>query len=1077
MHIERFLQEFSRAIAVSDPALQLQELATFLESHGFQFGAPAAENILLLRHVFAAPTLHRIVINALKTPSPDQALNSFERLAGVVPPETLTGLAERRKRLAQYILLCGSSPFLVSLMYKSPDIVRWLFLENGIDLSRSAGEMQAAVQATVDESTGFTALQKTLRCFKRSEIVRIAARDLNGLAPLEEVMRELADLASSTLQVAYQVCRRCLTRDHGVPLVTEDASAVREAEMTVIGMGKLGGRELNFSSDIDIIYFYESDKGETAGVESGSGGRKGVISLHAFFNKLGEMVSKALSQVTEDGFVFRVDVGLRPEGKSGDMAVSLRSAEIYYESWGQSWERTAMLKARPVAGSLALGEELLKTLQPFIYRKYLDYNLIEDMKQMKQKIDASLARSREGEINLKLGRGGIREIEFFIQALQLVYAGKNPKLRERNSLNALDTLLAANLLAVDDHRKLREAYRFLRSVEHRIQVVQERQTHNLPAREEEMLALARRSGYLRAGGLERFREVLEEHRGYVSVIYGTLFHSRDEKLEQEVHPQVLFLLDPKADSDLVKDMLAERHFEDINRAYENLASLRRGPVKGNLIERSRRILEKITPLMIQEIIESPDPDLALTNLERFMEVIATRSSYYALLAENRATIKLLVSLFGMSEFLSKILISHPELLDSLVARGDSSVVKTKEIMADELDALLEQSDYFEDHLNILRRYRNEEFLRIGLNDIHGRLLQGDVTLQLSLLGEVCLAAAFRLAARELQRFGRPTWQLEGGATEANLAIIAMGKLGGEELNYHSDLDIIFVYDHQGYTDGEKQISNHEYFAKLAQKIISILTIQTREGYVYKIDTRLRPSGNAGPLVTSLESFLDYHRKEAQIWERQALTKARVVLGEEVLASQLHDVIRHTVYGASIDDDGRLEIHRLRMRMEHELAKEAGGGYNIKTGRGGMVDVEFASQYLQLKYGSHYSELRTTSTAVALKGALTLGLINAADCEALISGYKFLRRLENRLRIIHDYSSNDLRGTKRYLNKLARRLGYGAALKNPGEALICDYEKITDKIRGCYGRIMGESVEKAFDQLQVNGVCHVGGDQT
>ena len=1052
MHIERFSQEFRRIIALSDPVGQLQELALFLEAHGFQYGDRAAENILLLRRVFTVDTLHRIVINALMTPSPAQALNSFERLIGVVSPDKLGELAGSRKRLAQCVLLCGSSPFLVNLMYKSPDILSWLFLENGIDLSRSAGAMQAAVQATVDETTDFTELQKALRCFKRREIVRIAARDLSGLAPLEEVMRELSDLASSTLQVAYQVCRRCLSRDHGVPLVAGDDAVPAEAEMTVIGMGKLGGRELNFSSDIDIIFFYESDRGETTGVESGSGGIKGVISLHAYFNKLGEMISKALSQVTEDGFVFRVDVGLRPEGKSGDMAVSLRSAEIYYESWGQSWERTAMLKARPVAGSLALGEQLLNTLQPFIYRKYLDYNLIEDMKQMKQKIDASLARSREGEINLKLGRGGIREIEFFIQALQLVYAGKNPKLRERNSLLALDALLAAKLLGEDDHCMLRDAYRFLRSVEHRIQVVQERQTHNLPAREEEMLALSRRSGYLRAGGLERFRAVLEEHRGHVAFIYGTLFHSRDEILEQEVHPQVLFLLDPKADSDLVKDMLAERHFEDVERAYENLISLRRGPVKGNLTERSRRILEKITPLLIHEIFESHDPDLALTNLERFMAVIATRQSYYALLAENRATIKLLVSLFGMSEFLSKILIGHPELLDSLVARRDESFVKTKEIMTEELDSLLEQSDYFEDHLNILRRYRNEEFLRIGLNDIHGRLLQGDVTSQLSLLGEVCLAAAHRLGVAELQRFGRPTWQRDGGASEANLAIVAMGKLGGRELNYHSDLDIIFVFDHQGCTDGEKQISNHEYFAKLAQKIISILTMQTREGYVYKIDTRLRPSGNAGPLVTSLESFLDYHRKESQIWEKQALTKARVVLGDEGLAEQLHDIIRHTIYGAPIDDEGRQEIYRLRMRMENELAREKEGSYNIKTGRGGMVDVEFAVQYLQLREGYRRPELRTPSTVVALKEISTTGMLPDGDAQTLLTGYKFLRKLENRLRIINDYSANDLSGTNAYLNKLARRLGYDPKLKNPGAALVSDYEAMTGKIREVFDRL-------------------------
>ncbi len=1058
MHVERFSQEFARIVAIEESGERVEALAPFLESHGYHYGARSADNIILIQQYFQVEILHRILINSLMTPSPDMALNAFERLAGVIPAEDLTDLAGRRKRLSQFILLCGSSPFLVNLIYKSPSLFRWLFLENGIDIARSADEMLAALRGEMNGQLEFNDLMKLLRCFKRAEILRIAARDLNGLAPLEEVTAELSSLAAAALQVAYEVCRACLVREYGLPLVyTPNGS--NEAEMTIIGMGKFGGNELNFSSDIDIIYFYESDKGETSGVDNGSGTIRGVVSLHKFFNKLGEMVSKALSQVTEDGFVFRVDVGLRPEGKSGDLAVSLRSAEIYYESWGQSWERTAMLKGRPVAGSQELGQRLLNTLQPFVYRKYLDYNLIEDMKNMKQKIDASLTRSMEGEVNLKLGRGGIREIEFFIQALQLVYAGKNPKLRERNSLKALATLLEARLISEDDHRRLTDAYRFLRTVEHRIQVVQERQTHNLPSKEEELLALSRRCGFLRSDGLLRFGQVLEAHRGNVSAIYGNLFHSRDEQLQQELTPEVLFVLDPNADADLVKDMLAERRFEDVNRAYENLLALRVGPVKGNLTERSRRLLEKITPLFVQELFESPDPDMALTNLERFLSATGTRSSYYALLAENRETLKLLVSLFGMSEFLSKILIGHPELLDSMVNRNRASVVKTGAAMAEDLAVMLEQADYFEDQLDVLRRYRNEEFLRIGLNDIHGRLGQSEITTQLTLLGETCLAAAYRLAVQELQRFGRPRYRFEGGESEANLAVIGMGKLGGGDLNYHSDLDIIFVYDHQGYTDGNKQISNHEYFAKLAQKMISILTMQTREGYVYKIDTRLRPSGNAGPLVTSLDSFLEYHRKEAQIWERQALTKARVVLGDERLAGQLHEVIRHTVYGASIDDDGRREIHRLRMRMEHELAKETADSYNIKTGRGGMVDVEFIVQYLQLLHGCRYPELRTTSTIVALKEIASLRLLTGGDAETLHSGYKFLRKLENRLRIIHDYSVNDLSGPKSYLNKLARRLGYDPKLKNPGAVLICDYEQVTGSVRECYDRVMGEKPEQ------------------
>jgi len=1050
MHIERYYDDFHRIMTTADPLERSNELALFLQRHGYQYGARSADNLLLLENILPLHFLHRVVVCSLLTPSPDMALNTFERLCGVIPPEALHGIFAHKKRLSQLVFVCGSSPFLVNLMFKTPDIAKTVFLENRIELSRSADDMLRVLRCELGDESDFVRLMKILRAFKRSEIVRIAARDLNGLAPLEDVTAELSSLASSSLQAAYEVCRRILIREHGAPLLQGEGA--REAEMTVIGMGKLGGNELNFSSDIDIIFFYESDAGETSGIDTGGGNCKGVISLHSFFNKLAEMTCKALSQITEDGFVFRVDVGLRPEGKSGDMAVSLRSAEVYYESWGQSWERTAMLKGRPVAGSLELGEKLLKTLHPFVYRKYLDYNLIEDMKQMKQKIDASLTRSRETEINLKLGRGGIREIEFFIQALQLVYAGKNPKLRERTSLKALVTLKEAKLITDDDYLVLSEAYRFLRTTEHRIQVVQERQTHNLPVKDEEMLALSRRCGFLRSNGVERFQETLENHRRAVSAMYGALFLSRDEKLQQDIQPEILLFLDHKADEDLVKDMLAERKFEDVERAYSNLVSLRNGPQKVNITERIRRLLEKMAPLLLQEVFDSPDPDMALSNLERFLMAIGSRSSYYALLAENRETAKLLVSLFGMSEFLSKILINHPELLDSLVSRSYVSTLKTKEQMKSDLHNLLEQSDYFEDQLDWLRRYRNEEFLRIGLNDIHGKLGQTEITTQLSLVGEVCLETAYAMSIKELGRFGIPRYQEDGEEKQANLAIIAMGKLGGGDLNYHSDLDIIFVYDHQGYTDGEKQISNHEYFAKLAQKIISVLTMQTREGYAYKIDTRLRPSGNAGPLVTSLESFLEYHRKEAQIWERQAMTKARIVLGGERLSLQLKDIIRHTVYGASIDEEGRREIRRLRMRMETELAKETSGSYNIKTGRGGMVDVEFAVQYLQLKYGHDNPEIRAVNTITALKFIRSSALLPVDDVEIFLNGYKFLRKLENRLRIIHDYSVNDLSGPKNYINKLARRLGYDPKLKNPGAVLISDYEETTGKIRACFDNI-------------------------
>lgn len=1054
MRVNRFYQEFHRIMAIHETGEIESHLASFLEAHGFLYGSRSADNLLLMRQHFSLQALHRIAVNALRTPSPDLALNAFERLSGVILAESLTMLANRSKRLYQFVTLCGSSPFLVNLIFKSPDIFHRLFLEDAIEASRDNTEMYSSLCAQVSDETDFVALMKLLRVFKRSEILRIAARDLNRLAKLEEVTGELASLAAASLQVAYEVCRRCLVNEYGRPLMQSD-NGLREAEMTVIGMGKLGGNELNFSSDIDIIYFYESDKGETEGVACSDGTRKGIVSLHTFFTKLGEMISKALSQITEDGFVFRVDVGLRPEGKSGDMAVSLRSAEIYYESWGQSWERTAMIKARPVAGSIELGEQLLAMLQPFVYRKHMDYNLIDDIKTMKQKIDVSLSRSMERDINLKLGRGGIREIEFFIQALQLVFAGKQPQLRERNSLKALVSLFNAGLIKKDDQRKLSDAYYFLRMVEHRIQVVQERQTHNLPTKDDELLALSRRCGFTGRNGLDKFRGALDGHRANVSRIFDNLFHSRDKILQEALNPEIIFLLDPNSDMDLVKDMLAERRFENVDRAYENLISLRSGPSRVILTERSRRLLDAIISIIMHELPESPDPDMALANMERFFSCLGRRSSYYALLAENRETLKLLVSLFAMSEFLSKILIGNPELLESMVARTYASSVKQRDMMEMELKSLLEQTGHFEERLDVLRRYRNEEFLRIGMNDINGKLGQLEITTQLTMLGETCLCFAHQMAVDDLKRFGTPQYEINGECGEASLAVIAMGKMGGGDLNYHSDLDIIFVYDHQGFTNGEKQISNHEYFAKLAQKIISILTMQTREGYVYKIDTRLRPSGNAGPLVTSLDSFLDYHRKDAQIWERQALTKARVVLGDRKLADQLEQAILQTVYSTCISDEGRKEIHRLRMRMENELARESYGSYNIKTGRGGMVDVEFIVQYLQLRHGCCHNELHTTGTFAALKAIRQLGLIPDDSAETLYTGYRFLRRLENRLRIIHDHSASGLGGSKGYLNKLALRMGYDPKLRTPGVQLISDYEEITAKIRDCYDMILGD----------------------
>ncbi|TFH50541.1 MAG: bifunctional [glutamate--ammonia ligase]-adenylyl-L-tyrosine phosphorylase/[glutamate--ammonia-ligase] adenylyltransferase, partial [Methanothrix sp.] len=859
---------------------------------GFAYPQRSATNIRLLAEQFQFEAISTITSAALDSAMPDMALNNLERIASIVPRGGLHNLCADRTRLSQLLALLGASPFLTNIIRRDPDSFTHLFTGAEINIVRNEAGMVAALRTQLPEEIAFKDLFPLLRRFKYREMLRIAARDLGGLASLEEVTAELSALASAALQIACETTRKLLIKEHGIPRMAESGS---EVELTIFGMGKFGGRELNFSSDIDLIYFYSSDQGETDGVPDGQGGYVGRISLHSFFVKQAEMITKVISQVTEDGFVFRVDLGLRPEGKGGDVTLSLNSAEVYYELWGQSWERAAMLKARVVAGSIPLGEELLCRIAPFIYRKYLDYNLIEDMMAMKKKIDASLVRELEGEYNIKLGRGGIREIEFFIQALQLVYAGKDASLREKNSLKSLQILKDANLVSAEDCRLLSDAYRFLRTVEHRIQVVQERQTHNLPKKADEYTALARRCGYLCPNGSELFTVELEKHRANVSSVYGNLFLSRDEKLKEDVPAEIYHFFDRNADPDILKDMLAARRFRDVDSAYDHLILLRDGPPKAHLTARAHRILAKIAPPLLQEIFASPDPDMALTNLERFLCAVGPRSTFYALLAENREVLKLVVSLFGMSEFLSKIFIGHPELLDSMVARTIASSLKNIDTMEEELQQILSQAVDFEERIDLLRRYRHEEFLRIGINDIYGKLGQTEIASQLTILADVCLKAACFIAREELSRFGNPIYVAETGAEHiADFAVIGMGKMGGMELNYHSALDIIYVYDHQGHTDGVKQISNHEYFAKIGQKIIMILTTQTREGYVYKLDTRLRPSGNAGPLVTSLGALKAYHKDEAQVWERQALTKARVVLGGEVLKDGIEAVIRHTL---------------------------------------------------------------------------------------------------------------------------------------------------------------------------------------
>ncbi|MCK5914313.1 MAG: bifunctional [glutamate--ammonia ligase]-adenylyl-L-tyrosine phosphorylase/[glutamate--ammonia-ligase] adenylyltransferase, partial [Desulfuromusa sp.] len=564
--------------------------------------------------------------------------------------------------------------------------------------------------------------------------------------------------------------------------------------------------------------------------------------------------------------------------------------------------------------------------------------------------------------------------------------------------------------------------------------------------------LARRSGF---PSHAEFASELELHRGEVSHIFKDLFYSAEEE-ELEVRPEANFIFDPESDPDLVKDLLEEKGFTNPDAAYDSLLMLRGGDPNKRLTRRGRRCLEKLAPLLIEELLASPNPDQALSNLEAFLRSIRASSPFYSLLVENPAIVKLLISLFGSSQLLSRIFIQRPELLDTMVSR--SYAIATKDRLQLKID-LLEQMALAEDYelqLDGLRRFRNEEFLRIALNDLHGQMQQGEGAKQLSWLAEVCLEQACSMARHELAgRFGAPfSIETDGREEEIPFAIIGMGKLGGLELNYHSDLDIIFIYDREGDTQPVaatdpgrfRKISNHEYFAKLAQRIITILTLATREGTVYEIDTRLRPSGNQGPLVTSLAAFQRYHHESAQPWERQAMTKARVVCGPVMFIERLQQVISELAFERPLPENLQTEIYRLRQRMEQENAREGDDRLNIKTGRGGMVDVEFITQYLQLLHADKIKSLRMQNTVKLLGCMAENHILLQDDADLLINGYKFLRRLENKLRLLYDQSINELSAHNKGFIKAARSLGYGGTDLNSEQEFLMEYHAVTGEIR-------------------------------
>src|SRR3989338_7078751 len=957
--------------------LHMQENTALLhlKTLGFSEEAKALQNLRLLNETPFKDHIEELINLILNAPSPDDALNNMERVVSQLSIKSINAFIADTEKLKNLITICGASNLLSNTIVTNLIYAEQLLLEQGLykkkDITLFLDELEMQAQSFSNLNSAAT----VLRLYKQKEYLRIGSRDILGLASMQETTLELSDLASACLEIAYRFCLKQLEAEYGTPLYTDMDGVERDSEFVIIGMGKLGGRELNFSSDIDIIYIYSSDNGETAGIARDST-IKGKVSLHTFYVRLSEMITRLIGSVTEDGMVFRVDLNLRPEGKGGDLANSLRSAEIYYESWGQTWERAVIIKARPVAGSMELGEAFLKMVEPFVYSRYLDFTAIEEIKGMKEKIDMSLLRAATDVVDVKLGIGGIREIEFFAQAIQLINGGKDKRIREKNTLSAIEALKTDGYITPPDAAdSLKQAYIFLRNLEHRIQIVEGRQTQVIPVNTTEIERLSMMLGFKNTQdrkGTEQFWNEYKRQTNVVHEIYDVLFYSHSRELNEGIPGDVLMLMCEDLAKDEVVAMLAKAGFHKPETAYENLRLLKEGPPFAHFPPRAKALLKKIAPFLLTQIIASPAPDMAIEHLERFISAIGARTTFYSLLAENKKVIELLIKLFGTSMFLSMALIERPENLDSLLSNELHKPFKEKGEFLKELSTMLDASADYEASLDAIRRFRNSEILRIGVNDIFGDLDPLAVSRQITYLADVCLIKAYELGTAELEkRFGRP-------GSDASFAVLALGKLGGEEIIYSSDLDIIFVYSAGGETKGPRPISNHEFFAKLGQRIITILSTTTKEGFAFKIDTRLRPSGSAGPLVVSEEAFIRYHKETAQMWEKQAMLKARSVAGDAEFGSKILADMQRYIYATPPGKDDLKELYRIRKRMEIEIAKEGSGKYNIKSGRGGLVDVEFTVQILQLKFGNKKPSIRKQNTTDAIEQLKDTNIITEPD---------------------------------------------------------------------------------------------------
>lgn len=922
--------------------------------------------------------------------------------------------AAPEKCSAELVFCLAASEFVAQAAITNPDLLLDLITSGDLFQALPSEGYQAFKDAVADVKSDIE-LDNCLRRFRRREMMRLVWRDLTRSAQMDpaalmQTTGELSLFADTAIQLAMDYHYRQLVAVHGTPISQRSGEP---QVMLVLGMGKLGARELNVSSDIDLIFAYP----ESGSTEGDSNGKKS-LSNQEFFTRLGQRLVKSLDANTAAGFVFRTDMRLRPYGQSGPLVMNFASLEDYYQTQGREWERYAMIKARPVAINSLHGEalaeqksvELREILRPFTYRHYIDFTVIDSLRSMKEMINREVKRKGIAT-DVKLGRGGIREVEFVVQAFQLIRGGRDERLRQRQVLKLLALLEDEGCLPDTVGAELGRAYVFLRNAEHAIQGYQDQQTQALPQSDSGKKRLAWVMG---CADWAAFETQMALHRDLVHAEFSAVVADPEaENSEEEAYScdDWCALWAEALGDEAAETLLSDAGFAEPVEVQKLLQNLRQARTVLSMQASSRERLDQFMAKLLPALAaaDQEDPVATLARIIPLVEAVARRSAYLVLLNENPVALKQLLLLCSASTHIAEELAKYPALLDELLTPQTLYTPPSKDLLRDELrrEALRIAWDDLEGHMEMLRYFKLAHSLRVAASEVAGTLPLMKVSDYLTWIAETVLEHVLDLAWQQLvARHGRPT-KADGGYCDTDFIIVGFGKMGGIELGPSSDLDLVFLHDadtNQS-TDGERSIDNQTFFVRLGQKIIHILNTQTLTGQLYEVDMRLRPSGNAGLLVSSIGGFEKYEANEAWTWEHQALVRARVVAGDAKLAQRFEEVRRGILCRERDLPKLRLDVAEMREKMRAHLGSgikrgdslyDKGEEFHLKQDAGGIVDIEFMVQYAVLAWAPNEPELvRWTDNIRILETLEKTGSLRPDVAAKLIEAYKAYRSAGHR----------------------------------------------------------------------------------